>query len=216
MTYLEKFSRIKSLNTKHCPAGLTSRIIPFPSLSFLIPKITPALILHCCSHQLWIALPSVLNLCWKPCRWERILPSRQNVTLISCSRIVLLTKLHLLCNHPIQAWFIVVVIVVVSFFLTLGFIYTYFMLILINRYLLNIIFSMTKTLSGQNFPKQNFGSRTFQFYLQNPVSINACFLWLIPSPNEEQHSKKLRLVNDWKIISKSLSNDFRNTNLKYK
>ena len=56
-------------------------------------------------------------------------------------------------NFQIQASFIAVVIVVVSFFLTSVFIYTYVMLVLINGCLLNVIFSMTKALNGRNSPK---------------------------------------------------------------
>ena len=33
MTYFEKFIGIKSLNTNQCPTGLSSRIIPCPSVS---------------------------------------------------------------------------------------------------------------------------------------------------------------------------------------
>ena len=59
-------------------------------------------------------------------------------------------------NHSIQVSFVAVVIAVVSFFLTTGFIYTHVMLISINQCLLNLVFSMTKALSGQSYPKQSF------------------------------------------------------------
>ena len=55
-----------------------------------------------------------------------------------------------------QALFIALVIAVVAFFLTSGFMYRYIMPILINRWLLNLIFSMTKALSRQSSSKQNF------------------------------------------------------------
>ena len=38
MTYLKRFTGIKSLNKKQCPAGLYSRIIPSPPASLLIQK----------------------------------------------------------------------------------------------------------------------------------------------------------------------------------
>ena len=52
--------------------------------------------------------------------------------------------------------FVAVVIAVVSFFLTSGFMYTHVMLILINQCLLNVVFSMTKILNGQSSPKKHF------------------------------------------------------------
>ena len=60
-------------------------------------------------------------------------------------------------------------------FLKSGFMYTHVMLILINQCLLNVVFSMTKALNGQNSPKQNFPSRRFQCYLENPACLDACF-----------------------------------------
>ena len=44
----------------------------------------------------------------------------------------------------------------------------YVMLILINRYLLNIFFSMTKILNGQRSPKQNFYSPPLSILFRNP------------------------------------------------
>ena len=44
----------------------------------------------------------------------------------------------------------------IFFFLTSGFMYTYAMLILINGYLLNAIFSITKELNGQNSSQKSF------------------------------------------------------------
>ena len=49
------------------------------------------------------------------------------------------------------------------------------MLILINQYFLNNAFRMTKTLNVQNYPKQIFIPTTIKCYLENPVSLNACF-----------------------------------------
>ena len=69
---------------------------------------------------------------------------------ISNFRVMTECKLHLL-----------VVFVAVSLYLTLGFLYTCVMLTFINRCLLNVVFSMTKALNGQNSPKQNFHSPHF-------------------------------------------------------
>ena len=87
--------------------------------------------------------------------FNRIPPSSEKI-LISRTRKVSLIKQQFSCNHPIQASFIAVAIAVVSFFLTSGFIYRDFMLILISQWLLDLIFSMTKALNGQNSSKQNF------------------------------------------------------------
>ena len=49
MTYLKKFIRIKSLNTKQCPAGLSSRIIPllvFPLLRKMSPLLYSCFVAH--------------------------------------------------------------------------------------------------------------------------------------------------------------------------
>ena len=76
--------------------------------------------------------------------------------LISRTGKIPLTKQKFSCSHPIQASFKAVFISVIWFFLTAGFIFTYIMLILINWWLLNLIFSMTKALNGQSSSKQNF------------------------------------------------------------
>ena len=56
-----------------------------------------------------------------------------------------------------QALFAAVFIVVVSiFFLISGFLYIYVMLTLTTCSLVNIVFSMTYTLNGQNFPSKIF------------------------------------------------------------
>ena len=70
-------------------------------------------------------------------------------------------------NHPIQVSTVAVAITVVSFFSMSSYMHTYVMLVLINPYLLNVVFSMTKTLNVQNSPKQNFNATplpTFQCY----------------------------------------------------
>ena len=53
--------------------------------------------------------------------------------------------------------------------------YAHVMLILINRCLLNVVFSITKALNGQISPKQIFVIPIFQCYLENTASLNACF-----------------------------------------
>ena len=55
------------------------------------------------------------------------------------------TKWQFSCNHPIQTSFKAVFIAVM---LTSGFMYTYIMLILVNRWLLKLICSLTKALNG--------------------------------------------------------------------
>ena len=83
-------------------------------------------------------------------------------------------KLQFSCNHLTKASFVAVVIpiAIISFFKKFR---TYVMLILINQYFLNNAFRMTKTLNVQNYPKQIFIPPTIQCYLENPVSLNACF-----------------------------------------
>ena len=61
-------------------------------------------------------------------------------------------------------------------FLTSCFMYTHVMLILINQCLLNVAFSTTKALNSQSTLKKNFILSIFQCYLENPASLNACFL----------------------------------------
>ena len=67
-----------------------------------------------------------------------------------------------------HAPFITAVILVISFFLTSAFMYTHAVLILINLYLLNVFFSMTKALNSQNSSKQS---------LNFPTPFNA--IWII-------------------------------------
>ena len=67
------------------------------------------------------------------------------------TRKIPLTKEQFSCNHPKQASFITVVIAVVSFFLTSGFMYRYIMLLLISQWLLNLICSMTKNIERSKF-----------------------------------------------------------------
>ena len=135
-----------------------------------------------------------LTLC--PGDRDRIQPNSQKYTHISPTRKIHLTKFTSSFiksvipspsnsnsspnnqdsnNHSIQVSTIAVVIVVVSLFSTSSYMHTYIMLILINPCLLKVVLSMTKTLNNQNSPKQNFYAPTFQCYLENPASLNACF-----------------------------------------
>ena len=51
-TYLEKLDGTKSLKRKQCPARLLSpRIIP--QVSPFLPKMSPTLMLLCCTQQVW-------------------------------------------------------------------------------------------------------------------------------------------------------------------
>ena len=54
--------------------------------------------------------------------------------------------------------------------------YTHVMLILINQCLLNVAFSKEKALNGQSTAKNVSIPSTFLCYLENPASLNACFL----------------------------------------
>ena len=62
MTYLKKLDGTKSLNTKKCPAGLSPRIIS--QVSPLLPKMSPPLMLLCCTHQVW-TVPSSPESLWE-------------------------------------------------------------------------------------------------------------------------------------------------------
>ena len=61
--YLKKLDGIMSLNTKQFSAGLSPRIIP--QVSPFLPKMSPSLMLLCCTHHVW-TVPLPLNLCGKP------------------------------------------------------------------------------------------------------------------------------------------------------
>ena len=56
MTYLKKLIRTKSLNTKSCLAGLSSRIIH--TVSPFLPKNPLPMMLLCCPQQVWTVSPS--------------------------------------------------------------------------------------------------------------------------------------------------------------
>ena len=71
-------------------------------------------------------------------------------------------------NHSIKAAFNVELIASVPPLLTLGFMYTNDILILINQCLLNVFFSMRKALNGQSSPKQNFYSALLTMLFRKP------------------------------------------------
>ena len=76
MACVKKLDGTKSLNTKQCPAGLSPRIIPQVSP---LPKLSPPLMLLCCTYQIWtVLLPQ--NLYGKPWGRGKILPNSQKCT----------------------------------------------------------------------------------------------------------------------------------------
>ena len=136
----------KSLSTKQCLAELSSWIIP--PVFHILPKnfclLSSGLLPPPCIDS---STPSSIPIIWeKPYRWRRGRESRPaaHKMLISHTRKIPLTKQQFSCNHPIRASFMTVitlfiVIAVVWFFLTLGFIYRCIMLILISQWSLNPI-----------------------------------------------------------------------------
>ena len=62
-------------------------------------------------------------------------------------------QIGIFINHPIHTSLVAAIIAAVSFFFISGFVYTRVTLILINRRLLNVVFSMmTKKLNGPSSP----------------------------------------------------------------
>ena len=55
MTYLKKLDETKSLNTKQCVAGLSSRITT--QVSPFLPKVPPPLIVPFCTNHVWTVPP---------------------------------------------------------------------------------------------------------------------------------------------------------------
>ena len=72
------------------------------------------------------------------------------------SEVLFLLHQQLSSNHPMQSSFAAAVFFLASVFLNSGLMYTHAMLILINRCLLNLVFSMTKELNGQGLCKKSF------------------------------------------------------------
>ena len=125
-----------------------------PCISHLTKNVSPPFIL--------LVAPTMYGL---PCPFPQPYRSRETLSIGEESHLATkkmfdfrtrktpLTKEQFSCNHPKQASFITVVIDVVSFFLTSGFMHRYIMLLLITQWLLNLICSMTKALKGQNSSK---------------------------------------------------------------
>ena len=162
MTYFKKFAGTKSLNTKHCLAGLSLRII---------------------SHYPPKHLRETLGI------WENLTqqakiyssPPPEKSPLINLHLLV--SKVSFL-SHQIAIFIQLLYISFICscshccciiFFLTSGFMYTYVMPILINQCLLNVVFSMAKALNGQSSPSKISILPNLQCYLENPASPNACF-----------------------------------------
>ena len=90
-------------------------------------------------------------------------PTAKNLK-ISPSIKIFLKNVHLplaqqfLSHHSIEALFVAVVIAAIFFFFFKSRLYmnTHVMLILINQCLLNVVFSITKALTGQISPKYHF------------------------------------------------------------
>ena len=101
--------------------------------------------------------------------WNRFTSSTIKSVIPSPSN----SNFHVITLCKLQ--FVAVVIPAVSFFLTSGFMYTHFMLILINRCLLNVVFSMSKVLNGQSSPKENINSLHLSMLFGKPASLYACF-----------------------------------------
>ena len=120
-----------------CPAGLSPRII----------------------------LHYPLKISGKPWRWEKIQVISKKITHLHHQKnhyhsflSVIPSPIKQQCssNHPIQVWFLLAVITVVSCLLTSGIMYKHVTLILNDQCLLKVFFSMRKTLNGQSSPKKNF------------------------------------------------------------
>ena len=144
MSHLKKLIRTVSLNTKQCLVGLPPQLYHITPKTFMgnlgdveesHPKAKCLLIYS-----------------------TRKIPFNKFTSSAIKSVIPSSIKWQFLSNYPIQASFSTVVIAVVSFFLTSDFMYRHIMLVLINRCLLNVVFSLTKALNGQSSPKENFYS----------------------------------------------------------
>ena len=63
MTYLKKLDGTKTLNAKQCPLGSSPRIIP--QVSPFLPKMSPPLMLFCCTHEVWTVTPFLCETLWE-------------------------------------------------------------------------------------------------------------------------------------------------------
>ena len=124
MTYFKKLIGTKFINIKHCPAGLSPKIMP-PCP----PK-----------HSL-----ETLEMGENPTQEPKICPA-WNISLMKFTSSTIESVIPSPSNYPIQASFVVVAMALHRF-LTSGFMYTCVVLMLINQCLLNVVFSMIKVLN---------------------------------------------------------------------
>ena len=164
MTYFKKFAGTKSLNTKHCLAGLSLRII-----SHYPPK------------HLWETLGIWENLTQQAKIYSSPPPEKSplinlhlpvsKVSFLSHQIAIFIQLLYISficsCSHCCC----------IIFFLTSGFMYTYVMPILINQCLLNVVFSMAKALNGQSSPSKFLFSPTFSAIWKTLLLLMLVFLF---------------------------------------
>ena len=129
----------KSLNTKQCPAGLPLTIIPLNLYGKhwglgRIPTNSQNLLVFPTSKILLNKFTSSII--------KSFAPSPSNSSLISSPY----TSFICSCSHSCC----------ITFFNFRLYMYAHVMLILINQYLLNFVFSITKALSGQISPEKHF------------------------------------------------------------
>ena len=95
MIYLKRLHRTNSLNTKQCPVGLSTRIIP--QVSPFLPKCP--LLWWCFVVPVRCGLsPFPLNLYWKPWRWGEIITQQPKIYYFPPPEKSLLVDLHLLLS----------------------------------------------------------------------------------------------------------------------
>ena len=150
LTNLKELIGNKSFNTKQCPEGVSPRLISLDLYgeswgSGRIPA----------NSQMFTHFPtkksSLINL---------HLPL--SIVSFLCHQIAIFIKSSYAnficsCNHCCCI-----------IFLTSGFMYTHAMPVLINRCLLNVVFSMTKALNSQSSPKQHFCSPYLSMLVGKP------------------------------------------------
>ena len=146
-----KFIGIKSLSTKQCSAELSPWIVP--PIFAILPKIFLSFNLACCPHHVWISLTLTPNLCGKPFKWGQNPAQQQKLAYFPHQKSPpqQIATFMYLPNTSFIYSFIAVVIAIVSFFFFLAsdFRHSYITLILINPWLLNLIFSLRKALNGK-------------------------------------------------------------------
>ena len=142
MTYLKKLIGTESLNIKQCPAKLSPRIYPI---------ITP--------KHLWGTLRMRKNPTQQPKIYSFLPPEKFPLINLLLNLSVVISFLSNSNFHqlPYIIFICCLDVVVVSLFIILLYHFCV-MLILINRCLLNGVFSKTKISNGQSSLKQNFYS----------------------------------------------------------